>query len=90
MCPNCLISHKNQLQDLPVDADVLSLAPIQMRRDFIRVGTFGKVLGHTDDGRAIIEFNGYAVAHTFHSPESWIARCYPESSLSTPLSERSS
>lgn len=80
MCPDCLISHQNQKLDLPIDADVLTLAPLQVVRGFIRVGTFGKVVSHTDDGRAIIEFKGYRGTHTFHSPESWIARCYPERS----------
>ena len=79
-CGDCLQSHFDQFDKYPNGAWVFSLVPISTALDEIQVGTMGKVLYHTNDGRAIIDFKGHNGTHTFHYPDGYIARCHPKKS----------
>lgn len=67
VCPDCGQSHENQRMDYPQGAKVLATTKITQN---VIKGQIGRVLDHTDDGRAVIAFESEkGITHTFHYPE---------------------
>ena len=88
-CYICNQDHSHQLTDYPLGAtvevlgdfygsvDTTEYKPLEDHypRVLIPAGSFGTVMGHCEDGRAVIEFDaeiGKApCGHTFHYPEGY-------------------
>lgn len=77
MCECGKEGHQDQIETFPVGATVVAIRPIYEYLGILPIGTVGIVAGHTDDGRATVEFGARRAVHTFHFPEGYIARAYP-------------
>lgn len=76
ICSDCKQKHKDQIEQYPVGARVVTISEISGNGDSgttLPFGTIGRVTGHCDDGRAFIVFDGDNGSHTFHFPEQNIA-----------------
>lgn len=80
ICPDCGKDHGDQRLTYPigtiVEAKVRIHYPlVRQGTGMIECGERGRVLFHTQDGRASIQFMDHPGTHTFHHPESVLKIC---------------
>jgi len=75
-CPDCGRNHSVQRIDWPAGQYIVLTRKISMAYGILMPGTIGRIVEHTDDGRAVVRFVGDTNAHTFHHAEQCLAKVY--------------